>query len=487
MDHLKTKGTKAFIWDFFGKMATHGMGFIVTIFLARLLEPSDFGLIALIMVIIGIATVFTDVGLGAALIQRRRVHPSQYTSVFYFNIFIGLLLTLTTYFSASFISTFYDNEQLLLLVQVMSFLFVINAFSSVQSTRLHKELNFALLTKIGLLSSLTSGIIGISLAFYGAGVWSLAAQALSMGILYNILIWTLAKWIPSREFSWKALTQLWGFGFRMFLVGLLDAIYTRLDYLIIGKLFDPNTLGFYQRAKSLNMMAIQYSSGSLMSVLFPVLSKVQNDLPRFQNIILKSLGIISFIVFLLFGSLYLVSEELIVILFSDKWFPSVEYFKILAFSGFAYPINALLVNVLSSRGNSKAFLRMAIYKKFVAFSNLGIGFLFGIEGFLYGLIIVAVINTSITIVMASRESSIPIIEFYRLIIVQVMIAALALLTTLFAVEFLSDSNIISLLIKLVLFSTVYIFLNWIFKTLSFQYFLEQFLPVLRKIVKKLEE
>lgn len=484
MNNLKQQGTKAFIWDFFGKMATHGMSFVVSIFLARLLEPSDFGLIAIVMVIIGMASVFTDVGLGGALIQRRRVRPIHYSSVFYFNIVIGLTLALITYFSAPYISEFYNNEALLPLAQVMSVLFILDALSSVQSTRLRKELNYALLTKIGLISSLISGVVGISLALLGAGVWSLVAQTLTIGIIYNILIWTKTNWKPTLEFSWRALTQLWGFGFRMFLVGLLDAVYTRLDYLIIGKIFSPTTLGFYQRAKSLNMMAIQYTSGSLMSVLFPVLSKVQNDLPRFQNIVLKGLGIISFVVFLLFGNLYLISENLIVILFGIKWLPSAEYFQILAFSGFAYPINALLVNVLSSRGNSKAFLRMAIYKKSVAFLNFGIVFLFGIEGFLYGLIIVAVINTSITIVMASRESSIAIFEFYKLIIMQVIMAGISLLAILSIVNFLPNLAILSLISKLILFSVLYVMLNYVFKTLSFQYFSEQFFPVFKRLSKK---
>lgn len=484
MENLRVQGTKAFIWDYFGNMAINGVSFVVTIFLARLLEPADFGLIAMIMVIIGIATVFTDVGLGSALIQRRRVHPAHYYSVFYFNIFAGLFLTLITYFSAILVSEFYENKELLSLTQVMSLLFVINAFSSVQRTRLRKELNYSLLTKIGLVSSLISGAVGVSLALFGAGVWSLVAQTLSASIIYNILIWSAGHWKPMFKFSWKALTQLWGFGFRMFLVGLLDAIYNSLDYLIIGKLFSPATLGFYQRAKSLNMMAIQYTSGSLMSVLFPVLSKVQNDLPRFQNIIIKALGIISFVVFLLFGSLYLIAEELIIILFSDKWLPSVEYFKILVFSGFAYPINALLVNVLSSRGNSKAFLRMAIYKKSIAFTNLGIGFLFGIKGFLYGLIIVAVISTSITIFMASRESSIAILEFYKLIFAQVLIATLSLLIILPLEELLPSLTVFSLLFKLVLYSVIYILLNYLFRTLSYKYFLEQFLPFIKQLNKK---
>ncbi len=480
MSNLKVQGTKAFIWDFLGKMAKNGMGFIVTIFLARLLEPSDFGLIAMVMVIIGIATVFTDVGLGAALIQRRRVHPIHYSSVFYFNIAIGFLLTLITYFSAPWISEFYNNKQLLPLVQVMSLSFVINAFSSVQSTLLRKDLNYALLTKISLISSLLSGVLGISLAFWGAGVWSLVAQILTMSIVYNLFIWSAANWKPSLTFSWKALTQLWGFGFRMFLSGMLSAIFSKLDFLIIGKLFPPATLGYFQRAKSLNGMVMQYSSGSLMAVLFPVLSKIQNDLTRFQNIILRSLGIICFVVFLLLGSLYLISEELIVLLFSDKWQPSVDIFKILVLSGFATPISALLVNVLSSRGNSKLFLRLEIYKRLVSLANFMVLYFWGLDAFLYGLIVQAILGISLNILFASREIKLPFYLFVKPIIVQMCLAIIAVVLTLLITQNIEQVDIIMLIIKGSLFSLLYVLLNYMFKTTSYKYFLEQIMPIIRK-------
>ena len=152
MDNLKAKGVNAFAWDFYGKIASYGMRFIVTIFLARLLEPSDFGLIAMVMVVIGMASVFTDIGLGGAIIQRRKVRPIHYSSVFYFNIFIGMLLTLITYFAAPWISEFYQYDQLTFLTQVMSLSFIISAFSSMQTTRLYRELNQSLLTKIRILS-----------------------------------------------------------------------------------------------------------------------------------------------------------------------------------------------------------------------------------------------------------------------------------------------------------------------------------------------
>lgn len=488
MDNLKAQGTKAFIWDFLGKMATHGMGFVVTIFLARLLEPSDFGLIAMILVIIGIATVFTDVGLGSALIQKRRVRPIHYTSVFYFNIVIGSLLTLITYFSAPGISDFYNSKQLLPLTEVMSLSFIISSFSSVQSTRLRKELNYALLTKISFISSFISGVVGISLALGGAGVWSLVAQLLSIGIVYNILIWTKANWIPTLNFSWKALTQLWGFGFRMFLSGMLDSIFKQLDYLIIGKLFPPAMLGYYQRAKSLNQMAVRYSSGSIMSVLFPVLSKVQNDLPRFQNIILRSLGIITFIVFLLLGGLYLISEELIVLLFSNKWLPSVDFFKILVLSGFSLPIGALLVNVLSSRGNSKAFLRLEIYKKAIISINFFVLYFLGIDSFLYGLIAVSIFTVLLNIFFASREISLPFHLFVKPIITQMCISIVAVFVTMFIIQNIEFIDIIALVIKGALFTFLYVLFNYILKTSSFEYVLEQIIPIIKsKFRNKLED
>lgn len=484
MATLKQQGTTAFIWDFFGKMATHGMSFVVSIFLARLLEPSDFGLIAMVMVIIGIAYIFTDIGLGGALIQRRRVRPIHYSSVFYFNIFVGLLLTLLTYFSASFISEFYNNEQLLPLVQIMSLSFILGALSSVQSTRLRKELNYTLLTKINLTSSLISGAIGILLAFLGAGVWSLVTQLLSMRIIYNILIWTAAKWVPDLAFSWKALTQLWGFGFRMFLSGILDAIFTRLDFLIIGKLFPPATLGYFQRAKALNGMVVQYSSGSLMTVLFPVLSKVQNDLPRFQNIIIKSLGIIIFVVFLLLGGLYLISEELIVLLFSEKWLPSVEIFKILILSGFGYPISALLVNILSSRGNSKAFLRLEIYKKMISTINFVVLYYWGINVFLYGLIVTSILSVALNILFASHEVKLSFLSFVKPIIVQMGITIIAVILTVFITKNIESMDIIMIIIKGSAFTLLYVLLNYMMKTSSFEYFLDQLMPIVRKKLEK---
>jgi O-antigen/teichoic acid export membrane protein len=254
--------------------------------------------------------------------------------------------------------------------------------------------------------------------------------------------------------------------------------------MIIGRLFSPAVLGFFQRAKALDMLVISYASGSLMGVLFPVLSKVKNDLPRFQSIVLKSLGIICFVTLFLLGFLFLVSEELIVMLFTDKWLPSVEYFNILVLSGLAYPVSALLVNVLSSRGNSKAFLRLEIYKKIVFGLNLYIGFLWGIKGYLYGLVLASSIAVYFNIWFAAKEIDLPQWKFIKPIVIQIIIGTISTVVVWYLNKNLDYIDIIKFLIKGFEFTLLYIGLNHTFKVQSYYYFLEQFKVLLNKVVKR---
>jgi O-antigen/teichoic acid export membrane protein len=333
------------------------------------------------------------------------------------------------------------------------------------------------MTKINLLSATASSMVGISLAFYGAGVWSLVAQSLMGGIISNILLWSIVRWVPGLTFSWKALLQLWGFGFRMFLAQLIGRFFAKLDYLIIGKLFSVTTLGYLQRAKSLNDLATKYFSKSLMGVMFPVLSKIQNDLPRFQNVIMKSLGIISFIIFLLIGVLYVSAEELIVLLFSDKWLPSVEFFKILALSGFASPFNALLLSTLNSRGNSKAFLKLEIYNKIPIIANFFILYYWGITFYLYGLIVSSALTVAMGILFSSHEIRLPFFMFVKPIVVQIGISTLAVMLTIFIVKDLEITNIIMLLTEGTIFVFMYVLISYLMRTSPFNYVLEQVAPI----------
>lgn len=487
MSNLKQAGIKAFLWDFIGKILMHGTGFIVILFLARLLDPSEFGLIAMVMVIIAIAQVFTDVGLGSALIQRSHNLEIHYSSVFYFNIFIGLLLSAITFLSAPGIASFYNNEELLELSQVMSVLFFINALSSIQITKLRRDLQYHILTKAGITASLFSGLLGIVLALNDYGVWSLAIMYLTRSIIINVYLWYASNWMPSLRFSIKALLKLWKFGFNMFLAGLIDTIFSKLDILIIGKLFSPATLGYFDRAKSLDQMINTYSAGSLMSVLFPVLSKVQNDLVRFQNIVIKALSVINFTVFLLLGIMYLSSEEIIVLLFSDKWLPSVGYFQLLLLSGFAYPISALLVNVLSSRGNSKLFLHLEIYKKIVFAINLSVAFIWGIEGYLYGFLIASIIALYLNIMFSSKEIFLSKMSFIEPIIIQMCITIITVLVVQNLNTTVEFNNVVMIFIKTIEFTCIYIIVNILLNTMSYKIVKNQLTPIFKSKFSKIRK
>jgi len=486
MKNLKKQGYIAFLWDFGGKIATQGAGLIITIFLARLLTPTDFGMIAMIMVIVGMASIFTDVGLASALIQKRRALQAHYSSVFFFNLALGVIFSIIIFFCAPYIASFYEAPTLEPLTKAIAFLFVIDALGTVQGARLRKSLKYSLLTKASFTASLLGGITGVALAYFGAGVWSLVIQMLLSSSIRVSILWIASGWRPSLIFSFKALRYLWKFGFRMFLSGLLNAVADRISYVFIGKLFPAAILGYFQRAKSLNMLIISYSSGSLMSVMFPVLSKVQHDLPRFKRIIIKGMHLISFVVFMLLGGMYVTSAELIQLLFGPQWLPSIEMFRILALSGFGYPISALLVNVLSSRGNSKDFLKLEIYKKMLIPFNILTLYFFGLYSFMYFLVFTTILAVLMNIYFVEKEISIGISTILKPILTQMALASISAFTVIFLIGDHSSMLFFYICLKGVVFLGLYFAINKIVKSKSLTYFIEESRPLYNKLVQKVK-
>jgi len=469
--NLKQKGIEAFTWDLFGKVAIHGSTFLTGLILARLLTPADFGLIAMIMVLVSTAAIFSDIGLGGALIQRKHLKEIHYSSVFYFNVSIGMFLTLSTYLLAPLISNFYVLPALLPLIQVSSLLFTISAFHTVQNVILRKQLNYRVITQVNFFASIFSAITGITLALFDYGVWSLVYQLLVRELMVNLLIWSKTTWSPTFSFSFKALKQLWSYGFNMFLAELLDTFYEKIDYLIIGKLFSPSILGYFYQAKQLNNFALTYISGSLMSVLFPLLSKIQKEHERFQRVVKKAFNILLFFTFLLLGTLYLVSDELILLLLGEQWQQTVQYFKIFILSGFAYPISALMVDIISSRGKSKIFLQLELYKKVIQSITLVVLYFYGIEYFLYSIIFTSAFNTYLNIHFAMREIKLPIYTTtIRPFILQMILSIGSVYLThylYFSME-LTLTSLLAIGLKSFIFISLYIFINIVMNTTAFQ-------------------
>lgn len=470
-----------------GRIAGQSVGFIISIFLARLLAPEDFGLLAMVNVVIALSGSLVDMGLGVALIQRKEVSEAHYGSVFFFNIVVGALLAAILFFGAPLVGRFYSNDLLIPMARAMSILFILRSIGNVLRVKLKKDLEYGIPTKANLIAAIVSGVIGITLAFNGFGVWSLVVQSIINPIVANIYLFYTYKWRPQLIFKWNALKELWGFGFRMFLSGILDTIFVNADTLIIGKFFSPATLGYYYRARSLNTYITQYSSGSIMSVLFPAFSKVQDDLERFKNMVYKAYHLINLLAFFLTGLFFVIGEDLILFLFGGKWQAAIPLFKLIILTAYAYPLSALLVNILSASGNSKKFLQLEVIKKLFFGAALGFGFLWGIEGYLKANIIAYVLALWVNIFFAGKQLKTGQWWFIKITLPYLFLTCFVGYACNYILQNSENSHILNLIIGGCLFTLCFVLVAWFLKLKGLDLLLQELkaINILKRIkIKK---
>lgn len=459
MSSLKKKTAKAFAWDIAGTFLRQGSGFIISIFLARLLSPEEFGLVGMAMVFISISQVFIDVGFASALIQNKENTNLTYSSVFYLNLAAGLILTCIFYFSAPLIGQFYQNQAITELVRWMSLIFVFNSLNLVQGAILRRELNFKVLTMRGVIASFVGGVVGVVMAFLDFGVYALVGQQLSTAILGTILLWTTSHWKPDFNFSMDEVKKLTGFSAYVFFDRFASTIFQNLDVMLIGKVFSPATLGFYTRAVSLKSQVTKYSSASLSKVFFPVLSGLQDNHEEFSRVYFKVVSVVSFVSFGLTGVLYILGSEIIIGLFGTKWSPSVPIFQVLVISVCTYPINSMMVNAFMSKGKSKENFYIGLFRKTIKIIPLFIAYFYGILAFTIAFVIVEYFLTITNIVFLNKFAQIEPKKHFRKIFEGLIPLSLAILCFhLFA----SDSSIIKVLLS-VMFALIYLLYNSIIK------------------------
>ena len=389
---LKSKVVKGIIYNFSGSLLKNGITFIISVFLSRILNPSDFGLIGMVTVFVTLAQGLSDLGLSSGLIKEKEPTDREMSSVFFFNIGISIVLTLILYFSAGLIAKFYNNTEIEMVVKAISFTFILNSLNNVHQTILYKNLELKISRISSIISAIISGIVGLSFAYYGFGVWSLVYSTYASSITAIIVIWYSSSWRPSFVFKLSDIKNLMPFGLKVFFVFYIDQIYTRIDIMIIGKIFTPSTLGYYFRASSLNQLITKYSSQGLGGIFFPAISKLQGDIPRIIIVYKKALNAICFLSFFISGFLFLNANEIIVLLFTSKWIPSVTYFQILAFSSYAFPLTIIFNGVLLGTGNAGLQLKLEIIKKLFGLLGLIIGFYFGLKGYLWSIAFTATIG-----------------------------------------------------------------------------------------------
>lgn len=374
-------------WSFIDTFANKGILFIIGLILARLLLPSEFGLIGMITIFIAISTSFMDSGFASALIRKKDCTNTDYSTVFYYNLFMGACFYGLLFLSAPAISRFFNEPRLTDLVKVLGLVLIIDSFTIIQRTILTKRIDFKLQTRISVIASIVSGSVGIGMAYKGFGVWSLVGMQLSQRGINSFLLWLWNRWRPQLVFSRKSFTEMFSFGYKLLLSGLIDTLYRNIYLLIIGKYFSAQELGYYTRAHLFKSLPAEQITGIIGRVSYPVLSQMQDDkaaLKRNYQKLIKSVMLITFVLML---GMAAVAEPMIITLIGEQWRPSIIYLQLLCFVGMMYPLHALNLNILNVQGRSDLFLKLEIIKKILAVPVIIIGIAFGIKAMILGMIV----------------------------------------------------------------------------------------------------
>jgi O-antigen/teichoic acid export membrane protein len=391
-DSLRSKTFHALSWSLLESLGTQGVRFFIGIVLARLLFPEQFGLIGMLTIFMAVAQSFLDSGFGAALIQKRDATQTDTCSIFYFNIVVGLAAAGLLCLLAPWIAAFYNQPILTPLTRAMSLTIVINSFGLIQGTILAKQINFKTQTKVSLIASIMSGIIGVTLAATGFGVWSLVVQQISSTFFRTVFLWLLKTWRPALMFSFKSLREMFGFGSRLLASGLLEQIFSNIYLLVIGKLFSAADLGLFTRAKTFGELPSQTLSTMVGRVTFPVFSIIQDDPLRLKKGMKKAMTTLVLVNFPMMIGLAVVARPLVVVLLTEKWAQSIQYLQLLSFVGLLYPLHLINLNVLQALGRSDYFLRLEIIKKVLVVINIVVTMRWGISAMICGMIAMSTIS-----------------------------------------------------------------------------------------------
>lgn len=389
---LKQKTVKGLFWSFIDTIAGQGIHFVVGIILARLLLPREFGLIGMIVIFIGLSEAFINSGFSSALIRKKDPTQTDYSTVFFFNLFAGILFFLILFFSAPYISNFFNEPELKLVVQVLGIVLVIDALTLIQRTILIKEIDFKLQARISFIASAGSGILAIVMAYNGYGVWSLVVQRLSRQVINSAFLIFWNKWKPMMVFSLKSFKELFGFGSKLLASSLIDSFYNNVYSLLIGKYFSANALGFFTKADEFNKLPSYNLSSVIGRVSYPVLCSLQEDKDRLREIYRKFIRYTMFVTFTFMILMAAVAEPMIISLIGENWRPSIIYFQMLAFVGMFYPLHVLNLNILQVMGRSDLFLKLEVIKKVLAVPAIVLGVIFGIKVMIAGMMINTIID-----------------------------------------------------------------------------------------------
>lgn len=391
-NNLKDKTIRGVGWSAADAFLGQGMTFVVGLVLARLLSPEEYGLIGIVTIFTSILLGFVDCGFSNALIRKQTVQDDDYCTMFIVNMVTSILMCCVLYIGAPFIAVFFDRPQLVVLVRVMGLLIIFQALSIVQMTILSRNIDFKTKTKASVISAASSGVLGIVMALLGFGVWSLVAQQLSRQLVYSVCLWVYIRWWPKLNFSIDSFRYMWGFGWKLLLSGLLDRIWAQLYQTVVGRYYNPATLGQYSRAKEYSSIFSSNLTSIVQRVSYPVLSQLQNNkdrlIPAFRKII-KTTMFVTATLMIFMGA---IAEPLLYCLIGPQWHMASTFLPLICISMSLYPLHAINLNMLQVQGRTGIYLVLEIIKKILAIVPICLGIFVDIYWMLIGTIIIGIIS-----------------------------------------------------------------------------------------------
>lgn len=472
-----------FFWRLAERFGAQGVALVVSIILARLLVPEVYGTIALVTVFTQILNVFVDSGFGNALIQKKDADDLDFSTVFYFNVAVCLLLYVGVFLAAPWIARFYNDLALTPVVRVLSLTLIISGVKNVQQAYVSRTMQFKRFFFATLGGTIGAAVIGIAMAYFGFGVWALVAQQIFNATVDTFILWITVKWRPKWMFSWQRLKGLFSFGWKLLASSLLDTVYSDLRQLIIGKLYTSSDLAQYNRGKQLPDLLVNNIDTSINSVLLPAMSQVQDDSARVKSMTRRAMKTSTYVIAPIMMGLAFTAEFVIRLLLTEKWMPCVPFLRIFCITYMFYPVHTANLNAIKAMGRSDLFLKLEIVKKMVGLIVLLSTMWFGVMAMAYSLLFTSITSQIINSWPNKKLLDYSYPEQIRDILPGILLAVL-MGCCVYPIQWLGLPDVVTLLIQVPLGAVIYIGVSAVLRLDSYKYVMKEIQPYLKKISRK---
>lgn len=481
-DNLKNQVLSGFLWRFFERCGAQGVTFIVSIVLARMLEPEVYGTVALVTVFTSIMDVFVNSGMGTALIQKKDADDIDFSSLFYFNIVMCIFLYMLMFGFAPFISRFYGQPELVLIIRILSLTLIISGVKNVQQAYVSRTMQYKRFFFATLGGTIGAAIIGICMAYCGYGVWALIAQNIFNMLVDTIILWLTVKWRPKKVFSFERLKVLFSYGWKLLCSALIDTFYNNLRSLVIGKMYSSADLAYYNKGNNWPNLFVVNINSSIDSVLFPTMSREQDDIERVKNMTRKAIKISVYIMAPFLIGLAAVATPLTRLVLTEKWLPCVPYMRIFCVTYVFYPIHTANLNAIKAVGRSDLFLKLEVIKKAFGLIALMVTMQYGVMTMAYSLLFVSVISQIINSWPNQKLLNYGYIEQMKDILPSVLLSVIMGICV-NVLTFFDFSDLKVVCIQILMGAVIYIAGSIILKLESFEYLLSYIRVYLSKLIK----